>query len=212
MIRQFIQNYHIEGIILDIDDTLYLERDYVKSGFRAVGRAIGIPEFGDKCWQCFLEGIRNHTFDIVRQDYPDLTADTMDLVQIYRKHKPDIKLCGDAQIFIQNLHHLRTAFVTDGPIDSQHAKCLSLRLLPWIDYPLFTSELGISKPSAAPFQLVSYGLNLPYTSCVYIADNPKKDFIGPHELGMKTIRIRREGSLHYHEPSGNDVDLELGSF
>lgn len=212
MIHHFIQNHSIKGIILDIDDTLYLERDYVQSGFAAVGKEIGLPEFGDKCWQCFLKGIRNHTFDLVRQEYPDLSVSTMDMVQIYRKHLPNISFCDDAREFIQNLHHYRTAFITDGPIDSQRAKCQALNLLPWIDYPLYTNELGIGKPSPAPFQLVAYGLNLPYENCVYIADNPQKDFIGPHQLGMKTIRIRRPLSLHYDIPSGEDVDLETEGF
>ena len=32
---------------------------------------------------------------------------------------------------------------------------------------------------------------------VYVGDNPTKDFIAPHMMGMKTIRVRRTGTLHY---------------
>jgi putative hydrolase of the HAD superfamily len=32
--------------------------------------------------------------------------------------------------------------------------------------------------------------------CVYIADNPIKDFISPNRLGWRTIRIRRSGGIH----------------
>ena len=199
----------IQGIILDIDDTLYLERDYVKSGFMAVGKAISRPEFGQKCWQLFLDGVRNCTFDLAKNDFPELDIPTKKLVDIYRKHRPDIHFCEDAVNFIQSLHLYRTAFITDGPSDSQHAKCQSLGLLPWIDFPLYTSELGIPKPALAPFQLTAKFFDLPYEKCIYIADNPQKDFIAPHALGMKTVRIRRPQSLHYEVLSGNDVDLEI---
>lgn len=203
---------NIHGIILDIDDTLYLERDYVYSGFMAVGEFIHLPEFGHKCWQLFLEGVRNCTFDLAKKDFPNLNIPTKQLVDIYRNHRPNIHLCEDAKDFIHSLHLYQTAFITDGPIDSQRAKCQSLGLLPWIDFPLYTSELGIPKPALAPFQLAAKFFDLPYHECIYIADNPKKDFIAPHALGMKTIRIRRPQSLHYEVLSGDDVDLEVTDF
>ena len=203
---------NIQGIILDIDDTLYLERDYVKSGFMAVGEEVHCPDFGQKCWQLFLDGVRNCTFDLAKKEFPDLDIPTKQLVDIYRNHRPNIQLCEDAKTFIQSLYLYRMAFITDGPIDSQHAKSHSLGLLPWIEFPLYTSELGIPKPALAPFQLVAKFFDLPYKNCIYFADNPKKDFIAPHALGMRTVRIRRPGSLHYDLLSGDDVDFEIPDF
>ena len=31
---------------------------------------------------------------------------------------------------------------------------------------------------------------------VYVADNPRKDFIAPRALGWRTVRIRRRGGEH----------------
>ena len=53
----------IRCVVLDIDDTLYLERDYVRSGFEAVGQALGEQEFGPTAWRVFLEGGRGDTFN-----------------------------------------------------------------------------------------------------------------------------------------------------
>ena len=49
-------------VVFDIDDTLYLERDYVGSGFAAVGAWIeanlGFRSFSDRCWIAFRSGRR----------------------------------------------------------------------------------------------------------------------------------------------------------
>lgn len=197
--------------IFDIDDTLYLEKDYVRSGFAAVGDAIGSPHFGTKCWELFESGVRGNTFDLAKQVFPKLKIDTKMLVDIYRQHKPRIHLCSDAQDFLYHLHG-RTAVVSDGPIHSQRAKFLALGLLPWIECPIFTAEIRAPKPAPDAFQLAALALDTPFKDCVYIADNPKKDFVGPKLLGMHTIRIRRPSSLHFDLNSNSDVDEELMSF
>ncbi len=197
--------------IFDIDDTLYLERDYVFSGFSAVGKMIGLPEFGQQCWSLFESGVRGNTFDLAKQSFPQVMQETAELVDIYRNHTPAISLCEDAREFLYNLR-ARTGVISDGPIHSQRAKFRALGLLPWIECPIFTKETCASKPAPASFQLVAWTLNTPYEQCVYIADNPKKDFAGPKSLGMHTIRIRRPLSLHFDVESGSDVDDEFETF
>ena len=201
----------MKAYIFDIDDTLYLEMDYVRSGFTAVGEALKLPAFGAKCWNLFESGVRGNTFDLAKQAFPEVTMETKALVDIYRRHKPRIQLCEDAREFLFDLR-ARTAIVSDGPIYSQRAKFLALGLLPWIECPIFTAETCAPKPAAAAFQLVAWTLDTPYKDCVYIADNPKKDFAGPKQLGMHTIRMRRPNSLHFHVESGNDVDEEVETF
>ena len=57
----------IQHYIFDIDDTLYLERDYVRSGFDAVGRALSDERFGAYCWDLFCHGVRGNTFELALQ-------------------------------------------------------------------------------------------------------------------------------------------------
>jgi putative hydrolase of the HAD superfamily len=182
----------------------------VRSGFAAVGRVIGNPAFGDLCFDYFLQGVRGNTFDLAREKL-GITNDIGELVEIYRNHWPDIQLCHDARLFLESCR-LRLGVITDGPIASQRAKMQALGLLTWIDLPLFTTEIRAPKPSEIPFKLAAMALDSPFERCVYIADNPHKDFIGAHNLGMHTIRIRRPDALHYNAQSGDDVDLELMDF
>lgn len=200
----------IQAIIFDMDDTLYLERDYVRSGFDAVGESISCPEFGAFCWDKFLEGVRGNTFDLALKAFPSIDLDTRALVEIYRTHVPKISLCPDALELVCTTR-LRTGLISDGPIQSQRSKFRALGLLPWIECPIFTQETCAPKPAPAAFQLMAYTLNTPYHNCLYIGDNPKKDFAGAKEIGMTTVRIRRPESLHFEVNSENDVDWEIQS-
>ena len=53
-------------VVFDLDDTLYLERDYVRSGFRAVDAWLasrGILGFFGEAWANFENGLRGKAFD-----------------------------------------------------------------------------------------------------------------------------------------------------
>lgn len=206
-----LDQYGIRGVLLDMDDTLYMERDYVRSGFEAVGRAVGNGAFGAKCYDLFLEGVRGNTFDRALSLFPSIGMTVGEMVAIYRSHRPTIALCPDAGQFLTTTRR-RLGVISDGPLESQRAKMRALGILPWIECPIFTQELGVTKPSEAPYQLAAYAFNLPYARCVYIGDNPHKDFGGAHALGMMTVRIRREGGIHAAEATeGDDVTCEIAT-
>ncbi len=85
-------------IVFDLDDTLYLERDYVRSGFLAVEAASRISGFAAQAWSLFVEGARHTTFDLTLERLgkaPSEPALVPQLVAIYREHVPDISLPAD---------------------------------------------------------------------------------------------------------------------
>ena len=192
-------------IVLDLDDTLYPERDYVRSGFGAVGSYVaehlGISNFGQYCWERFLAGERGHLFDSA------LTAlggsadrDTVDqLVHIYRTHRPRIHLYPDAERLLKRaaLRGTYLGLITDGPATSQRAKIEALHLTRYFRSMLLTDELGLgkAKPHPASFELIQGALG-PMGGLVYIADNPAKDFLTPNQLGWDTIRVLRPEGLY----------------
>jgi putative hydrolase of the HAD superfamily len=205
-------------VVFDLDDTLYLEREYVRSGFAAcdvwAASELGLSGLGAACWQHFVDGGRNDTFDRVLAELghaggPDVVGR---LVEVYRSHDPDIVLLPDAAAAIERLgaDH-RLAVVSDGPEASQGAKARRLGAPRWSRCTVLTALLppGNGKPSPMAFRLIEQRLGGRGRQCAYIADNPAKDFGGPASLGWTTVRVRRPGQLHEGEPSGADVEAEI---
>ncbi|MGH2747956.1 MAG: HAD family hydrolase [Actinomycetota bacterium] len=204
--------------VFDIDDTLYLERDYVRSGFESVGRWVehnlGLPGFFEDAWGAFERGARGRIFDLVLaargiQTSPEVIGT---LVDVYRTHRPTIELIPDARACLEAMQtRFALAIVTDGPLESQRAKVQALGTDRWVETTVLTAELGtgFAKPHERAFQLVEAASGWKGERCTYVADNPAKDFAGPKSLGWRTVRVRRPGALHLHRPSGADVDLEL---
>jgi putative hydrolase of the HAD superfamily len=207
-------------VVLDIDDTLYLERDYVRSGFSAVGvwaqDELGVDGLGDRAWAAFEAGTRRTIFDeALAAAGIEATEDLVPrLVQVYRSHAPAIEMLTDARAWLDRLApHVALAVVTDGPLASQRAKAEALLLSRWADLIVFTETLGSGrgKPHPAAFEQLEREVGLRGDRCAYVADNPAKDFVSPHRLGWRTVRVRRLGSLRADAPSGGDIDAEITS-
>ena len=179
--------------VFDIDDTLYLERDYVHSGFEAVGRWaakwLHIEDFAERCWSRFIAGHRRSIFDEVlcesgRKANAELVSA---LVELYRTHTPSIALSPDASEALEAISRIASiAVISDGPAASQSRKAEALGL-----------------------ELVSQCR--PASVYAYIADDPLKDFASPKQLGWITVRVRRPGGLHYMmENAQITPDREMG--
>lgn len=199
-------------LVFDVDDTLYLERDYVYSGFEAVGRhleqQLGFTAFFEEAKQLFEDGNRGDIFDRVIASNPELKdVNPLELVDIYRAHTPRIKTLPDAAAAVDAWRgHAIMAVVTDGPAVSQQAKIKALGVDDWADEIVVTADRGSGwpKPSTRAFQYLQEKFGIASENCVYFGDNPTKDFQGPRELGWRTVRLRRPGGI-YHDA---DVVLE----
>jgi len=190
--------------VFDIDDTLYLERDYVHSGFEAVGRWaakwIQIEDFAEECRRRFNAGRRKSIFDEVlresgRKANPELVSA---LVEVYRTHTPSIALAPDACEALEAISHIASiAVISDGPAASQSKKAEALGLSSFAEPIVLTELLGgeFRKPHPRAFQQIEHCR--PASVYVYIADNPLKDFAAPQQLGWITVRLRRPEGLHY---------------
>jgi len=207
-------------VVLDIDDTLYLERDYVRSGFVAVGAwardELGVDGLGERAWAAFEAGVRRTIFDdvLAGTGLDDTREIVPRLVEVYRSHAPTIEMLADARDWLDSLApHVAVAVVTDGPLASQQAKADALVVTRWADLVVFTESLGPGrgKPHPAAFEHLERELGVSGDRCAYVADNPAKDFVAPHRLGWRTVRVRRPGGLHADVPSGDDVDAEITS-
>jgi putative hydrolase of the HAD superfamily len=208
-------------LVFDLDDTLFLEREYVCSGFEAVGewvhRAHGVPDFAERAWRLFEDGYRERIFDVVVRERgwdptPSLIAQ---LVKVYRTHFPRITMLPDAlDCLLRFYDTAMLALITDGPAASQRQKVRALKLHRFFDVIVLTGAWGeeFSKPHLRAFQFVQAKLKPFEGRFIYVADNPAKDFIAPIALGWETVRVRRALGLYarHDTPSGAEPDVELG--
>src|SRR6267143_468241 len=117
------------AVIFDLDDTLYPERSYVLSGFRAVARWIE-TQTGARAAEVYqslhglcCQGVRGNTFDrwLAMQGLsPDLAHE---MVDVYRAHRPEIDLFPGVRRTLQRLQPAaRLGLLTDGYREVQQAK------------------------------------------------------------------------------------------
>ena len=196
----------IQGIVFDIDDTLFLERDYVRSGFAAVARAVGRSEAEIEVVRTWLDaafdgGIRGDTFDRLRDALPWVgeRATTAGLVDVYRTHPPAIHLMSGFEEVLDRLRSrdIRLGALSDGPLASQAGKAAALELTRWLDPIILTAAQGPTfvKPGTDGFQAIAMAWDAAPGELAYVADNPAKDFAGPRVLGWTAVRLRCDGQL-----------------
>ena len=193
-------------IVFDMDDTLYPEADFVRSGHRAVAERVWQdlrvniePELRRR----FAAGQRGDLFSAalialdvkVPQDYVGHV-----LVPVYRGHAPAISPHVETvsvMIELRARGHL-LALLSDGWAEVQRRKLAALGLGSFFDEVVITDELGREawKPSTLGFERILGALSVKGEAAMYVSDNPHKDFAGPHRLGMRTVRIVRPGTEH----------------
>lgn len=188
-------------IVFDLDDTLYLERDYVMSGLAAVAAwarpALGIDGLGPVMLERFHAGQRTRIFDDSLADMgltasPDWIAR---MLTAYRQHRPNIALAQDAAAFLAH-HQADTHFavITDGFLDAQKRKIRALDLRRMgLRLGICTDRWGREcwKPHPRAFEHVEAVFGRSGLACTYVADNAAKDFIAPRRLGWRTVMIER---------------------
>lgn len=199
--------WRVHTVVFDLDDTLYPEREFVLSGFRAVDRWLrehhGVEGFDARAGALFTAGRRGKIFDEALALLPlQAPADLVPtLVEVYRAHRPELRLFPDADEMLSRVAEtpLHSALITDGYSAVQRGKIEALGLSARIGYCLVTDDLGgrqFWKPHQEAFRRVMATYPGPATGYLYVADNPRKDFIAPRQLGWKTLRIRRPGGEH----------------
>ena len=194
----------IKGVIFDLDDTLYSEKEYVKSGYKAVSDYLG-GGYEDKLWN-FFEAGRPAIDELLKEIGRESEKDTV--VGIYRTHKPDIHLYPGVAEMIKELKKrgIKVGIITDGRPEGQRNKLEALGLD--VDDVIITDELGgvqFRKPCDIAFRILLTRWRLNPADIVYVGDNPVKDFQAPQQLGMRSLWFKNSDGLYRIEDKVSDI-------
>jgi putative hydrolase of the HAD superfamily len=190
-----------DAILFDLDDTLYVERTFVDSGFAAVARMLapilgrGTDDIARHLRSLHDRDGRGRLFDTLMDESgwpkdPDLV---MAAVLVYRTHRPRLVPASGVVYTLDRLRDagIRTGLVSDGLSAVQWRKLMALApIRRRLDVVVMTDELGagFAKPSPVPFRVACRMLDALPERTWYVANDPRKDFVGARRAGLATIR------------------------
>ena len=183
-------------MVFDLDDTLFKEIDFVRSGFNAVASTIAAPsEAGLLAKEMFEEFEKGSTdvfsFALERAHKTETSKEV--LLELYRNHQPNIEMIKESQLFLDKViqKEMKRGLLTDGRSHTQRNKLVALGLEEAFDPIIISEELGSTKPALQNYK--AFETHHQATDYVYIGDNPSKDFVTPKKLKWMTICLRDDG-------------------
>lgn len=203
----------INTIIFDLDDTLYKELDFVYGGFGEVCLYLAHKYHKDEriLYKDMLNILnkqgRGKIFNVLCKNH-NIKEPIDTLVKIYRESKPKINLYKDAEFILCHLRNnnkyitgeqvYNIGIITDGKASVQWNKIKLLGLDKIVDKIIVTDDYGPEfwKPNDFAYREMLKYFNVIPKQCMYVGDNPNKDFIGAKKIGINTARIIREIGDH----------------
>lgn len=201
--------------IFDLDDTLYDEASYVRSGFGAVARW-GEERFGQDAAESLAEmeallagNGRGRVFD----DWLRGRASVHEAVKVYRHHEPEISLLPSAHGVLDRLAGQPLYLVTDGHKVVQAKKVAALGIADRFRHCYLTNRYGraSAKPSLRCFELICRREKSEWEGLVYIGDNPAKDFVSLNRAGAHTVRVLTGRHAEDPAPAGYEARHRITS-
>ncbi|MBF0803997.1 MULTISPECIES: HAD family hydrolase [Neisseria] len=194
-------------LVLDLDDTLYAEQHYKRSGIEAVCRHIA-----ELYPQHTAEGLMAQTDPESSRWLEQLCAfcgfndsEKQSLLWVYRLHRPNLTGCMPSEKLKQLMQPFAArVLISDGRSLSQRRKLSALGLLDAFEHIMISEAWQSEKPDARRFLAVEAAY--PGKTCIYVGDNTKKDFLAPNRLGWLTIGILPQAHhIHRHRPQDFDA-------
>lgn len=194
-------------LVLDLDDTLYSEREYSRSALSVAGREMarrfGIPDPRDALIRAFEAGEPDAIGAyLLRNRFPAVAKD--DLLAVMRAHLPSIQLRHDAALLINSLRRSGRgyAILTDGRGVTQRQKICALGCQD-AAFISISEECGWSKGDEERWVALEKAVGA--KRFCYVGDNPAKDFLIPNLRGWDTVMLKSCGHNIHVQDYPSDV-------
>lgn len=210
MMKKNVNDDLLYVFILDLDDTLYQEVDFVCSAFKHIDRML-VADYGYQAGKAFgvlmgaaLSG--NNAFDALNsrlvKDGVEVPNAIDWMVDEYRYHIPHITLSADAQHFLQELdkYDIDRYIITDGRSVTQRNKIRALGLDFFVppENVFISEEVGCDKTNPKAFMDILERYDSVKRMCkvqfIFVGDNPAKDFFVGNTFGYPTVMLVDKGN------------------
>ena len=188
----------MSAVLFDLDDTLFLQRDWLRGAWRAVaahGATVGLPEAE---LHAALETVAAEGSDrgcIIDRALAMVGARDVDvapLVSAFLRHRAPLSPLPAVRDGLRFLRRcVLIGLVSDGNPDLQRAKLDALGLTKSFDVVVLSDELDRHrrKPDPAPFRAALRALDTDPADAVFVGDRPDKDGVGAAAVGMRFVRV-----------------------
>jgi len=188
------------AIVLDLDDTLYRERRFALSGYKAVAASVE-EQFGidrDTAFKCMTlsmrRGRRQAAFQDLATRFRLSESDSASWLACYRSHQPCLRLRRSVRESLEALRRTwRIGLLTNGLPSVQAAKVAALGLSDLVDSITYADAFG-GKPHASAFLEILSRLGIDAGHAVFAGDDERRDIEGAGRVGMKTVLVDRRGT------------------
>lgn len=187
----------ISCFLVDLDDTLYAEVDYVDSGYRAIAPLIAEANAFEA--SDILAGLRYQfrkygrtgAFDRLYEALQIKAPPITDLVAAYRAHTPDIAFYPGAEDALAKLTTIApVAIVTDGDGAMQRRKVEALGLASRVGAIVYCWDHQAPKPMPEGYLRAAALLGADPARAVVVGDDPFHDMAAARTLGASAVRVR----------------------
>lgn len=195
----------IKAIVFDVDDTMYIEMDYIRSGFSLLCRylqSLGISADIDDMAACFS----TNAGDAIKRYLESINQFSSELhdslLKIHRAHIPAIKPFDNLESILQKLQNknIRLGIISDGTPYAQNNKVIGLGLDKYFDCKVYSDSLGgvhCRKPCDVSFRYIAKQMNVGFDEMIYIGDNCDRDFYPCDHLGICGLQIADPRGVYY---------------
>jgi putative hydrolase of the HAD superfamily len=201
------------AVVFDLDDTLYSERDFVASGFRAVAQWLQSPVAEQLAADMIARYDAGHSDPIGwALQQTDSQVDKRQLISRYREHFPRLQLDLHTRAWLCQWHNSgrKLGILTDGRSLTQRQKIAALGIDSLVDLVVISSEIGREKPHEDGY--CHFERAWPQAQLVYVGDNLAKDFVTPNARGWMTIGLADRGHNVHPQSIGDTPATHLPRF
>jgi putative hydrolase of the HAD superfamily len=191
----------INAVLFDLDDTLYLQEEWLTGAFDAVAseaeRAAGVDPGPLRVALASIAAEGSDKGHIIDRALTQCGYDgglVTRLVPAFLEHAPtELKpFPGVLKALARLREQVPIGLVSDGEPGAQKAKLSALVLSDAFDVVVLSDELGRShrKPDPAPLLEAAKAIGADPGAIVYVGDRPDKDVEGARRAGMRAVRVR----------------------
>lgn len=192
-------------LLLDLDDTLFEEKDYVKSGFHFIAdylqdqHKINAKTNYALMLELLEKNGRGRIFNDILQhnNLPDTPTAVKNLVDIYRHHSPNIHLYDGVEACLKTLaKHCKLTLVTNGLKVMQENKVNALKIKDYFQDILYCDAMGAPKPAPLALLTAISNMGAPRAECLMVGDNPETDGAAAKAAHVSFVRVKSGRFAH----------------